>query len=148
MACWRASRAGHPAEAEENMGAVENRAAVVAAYEAFGRGDVPAVMAMNAPDALWVNYTSQSPLGGEFKGSDEIGTFFVKIGDSIDITQFEMAPIAADGDVVVAAGEQAYTVKSTGKTVAGRVLHVFTFNAEGKVTKFEEFETGTENAFD
>ena len=131
-----------------DMGAAENKAAVVEAYEAFGRGDVPAVIGMNAPDAVWVNYaSSKSPLAGEHKGVDDIGAFFMKVGENLEITRFDLAPIAAEGDTVVAGGHQTYTVKSTGKTVDGPVIHVFTFGPDGKVTRFEEYETGTEGAY-
>ena len=130
------------------MGAAENKAAVAAAYEAFGQGDVASVIAMNAPDATWVNYsTDASPLQGEFKGLDAIGAFFGVVGDSIEISEFDIAPIAAEGDIVVSHGHQTYTVKKTGKTVSGPVLHIFTFGPDGKVTRFEEWEHGTESAW-
>src|SRR5207248_9406665 len=59
------------------MGAAQNKATVVAAYEAFGTGDIAAVIATNTPDAVWVNYsTPASPLSGEHKGLDNIGAFF------------------------------------------------------------------------
>ena len=130
------------------MGATENKAAVVAAYQAFGAGDVAAVIASNAPDAVWVNHSSAaSALNGEFKGHDDIGNFFGLIGQHIEFSKFDMAPIAAEGDVVVAMGEQAYTVKSTGKTVAGPLIHIFTFGADGLVHRFEEFEANAHEAW-
>jgi ketosteroid isomerase-like protein len=129
------------------MGAQENKKAVSDAYEAFGKGDVPAVIAMNAPDAVWVNHTDGSPLKGEYKGMDGIGSFFGLVGEHLDISVFEMAPIAAEGDTVVALGRQTYVAKKTGKTVSGPVVHIFIFGADGKVTRFEEYETGTEGAF-
>jgi hypothetical protein len=136
------------AQKEGQVGAAENKATVVAAYEAFGTGDIAAVIATNAPDAVWVNYsTPASPFSGEHKGLDSIGAFFGLIGDSIDITEFDIGPIAADGDVVVAEGHQSYTVKKTGKTVSGPVLHVFTFGPDGKVTRFEEWESNVHDAW-
>lgn len=130
------------------MGAAENKATVIAAYEAFGRGDIEAVIATNAPDAVWVNYSSTaSPLNGEHKGTDAIGAFFGAIGETIEISEFDIAPIAAEGDRVVAEGHQSYTVKKTGKTVSGPVLHVFTFGPDGKCTRFEEWESGSEGAW-
>src|SRR5579884_1951725 len=124
------------------MGATQNRAAVTAAYEAFSRGDIPSVIEMNAPDAVWVNYSSDaSPLNGEHKGTEGIGAFFGLVGDNIEITEFELHPVAAGGDVVVAAGHQRYTVKKTGKTVSGPVIHLFRFGPDGKLTRFEEWES-------
>jgi ketosteroid isomerase-like protein len=129
------------------VGASENKKAVADAYEAFGKGDIPALIGMNAPDAVWVNHTPGSPLYGEHKGLDAIGGFFGLVGENLDITEFDMAPIAAEGDTVVAVGRQTYTAKKTGKKVSGPVVHLFTFGPDGKVTRFEEFETGAEAAF-
>jgi len=129
------------------MGAQENKQAVIDAYTAFGKGDIGAVIGMNAPDAVWVNYTGGSPLQGEFKGIDAISSFMGAVGEHLEISEFDLAPVAAEGDTVVARGTQTYKVKTTGKTVSGPVLHVFTFGPDGKVTRFEEYETGTEGAF-
>ena len=130
------------------MGAAENKQAVAAAYEAFGRGDIAAVIAMNAPDAVWVNYSTEaSPFSGEHKGLDGIGAFFGLIDGNIEILQFDLAPIAAEGDTVLAGGQQAYKVKRTGKTCSGPVLHVFTFGSDGKVTRFEEWESNAHSAW-
>ena len=130
------------------MGAKENTATVVAAYEAFGSGDIPAVIGVNAPDAVWVVHGgADAPFTGEHKGHDSIGAMFQSIGETIDISMFNMQPIAAEGDVVVAYGDQSYTVKKTGKTVSGPVLHVFTFGPDGKVTRFEEWESNAHDAW-
>lgn len=130
------------------MGAAENKATVTAAYEAFGRGDIPAVIGVNAIDAVWVIHSSpNAPFGGEHKGHDALGAMFQTIGETVDITLFDMRVIAAEGDIVVATGEQSYTVKETGKSVAGPLAHVFTFNAEGKLAHFEEWESNADEAW-
>ena len=130
------------------MGAKENRATVEAAYEAFGRGDIAAVIGVNSPDAVWAIHTSaNAPFAGEHKGHDGIGAMFQTIVESVDITAFSMQPIAADGDVVVAVGEQSYTVKKTGKTVAGPLVHVLTFDTEGQLVHFEEWESNADDAW-
>jgi uncharacterized protein len=130
------------------MGAAENKAAVIATYEAFGRGDIDSILASNAPDTLWeIHSAKESPLNGEHKGRDGVAAFFGLVGASIDFAKFEMAPIAADGDVVVAIGEQDYTLKSTGKRVVGPLIHVCTFDSDGKVAHFEEFESNLGDAW-
>lgn len=130
------------------MGAAENKATVVAAYEAFGRGDIPAVIGVNAPDAVWVIHTaSNAAFAGEHKGHDGIGALFQTIGETVDIAGFDMQPIAVDGDIVVASGNQSYTVKKSGKTVSGRLVHVFTFNAGGQLVHFEEWESNADEAW-
>ncbi len=130
------------------MGAAENKAAVTAMYEAFGAGDIEALLGANAPDAVWTIHSGKgSPMSGEYKGIDAIRGVFAKIPETIDMTRFDIAPLAAEGDVVVARGEQNYTVKATGKTVEGPILHVFTFDAAGKVARFEEYEVGVGDAY-
>jgi ketosteroid isomerase-like protein len=84
---------------------------------------------------------------GEHTGLDGINDLFEMIGEQLEVISFEMAPIAAEGDVVVAAGRQDYTVKTTGKKVQGPLVHVFTFGPDGKIVRFDEFETGAEGAF-
>jgi ketosteroid isomerase-like protein len=130
------------------MGAKENKATVEAAYEAFGRGDVAAVIGVNASNAVWIIHSAaDAAFGGEHKGHDGIGAMFQTIGETVDITMFDLHPIAADGDVVVARGEQSYTVKKTGKTVAGPLVHLFTFNADGELIRFEEWESNADAAW-
>ena len=130
------------------MGANENRATVVAAYEAFGRGDIAAVIGINSPDAVWAIHTSaNATFAGEHKGHDGIGAMFQTIVDSVDISMFDMQPVAAEGDVVVATGQQSYTVKATGKTVSGPLVHVMTFNADGQLMRFEEWESNADEAW-
>ena len=130
------------------MGANENRAATIAAYEAFGKGDIAAIIAMQAPDTLWEIHSSPaSPLNGEHKGHDGVGAFFQTVGTALEFAKFDMAPIAADGDVVIATGDQDYTVKATGKRVVGRVAHIFRYNSDGQCVHFEEWESGTEGAY-
>jgi uncharacterized protein len=130
------------------MGSAENKATVAAAYEAFGRGDIPAVIGVNSPDAVWVIHTApNAAFGGEHKGHDGIGAMFQTIGETVDITMFNMQPIAAEGDIVVATGEQSYTVKASGKTVSGPLVHVFSFNADGQLVRFEEWESNADEAW-
>ena len=130
------------------MGTTENTATLVAAYEAFGRGDIPAIIAMNSTDTVWEIHSGPgSPLDGTFKGHDGLGEFFGLVGTVMEFAKFEMAPVAADGNMVIAMGEQEYTVKATGKTVTGPLVHVNTFDSDGKIIRFEEFESNVGDAW-
>ncbi len=51
--------------------------------------------------------------------------FFTKVGSLLEFARFEMAPIAAEGDTVVAVGDQEYTITATGTVVTGRLAHVY-----------------------
>jgi uncharacterized protein len=135
-------------EWEALMGSDENRATLVKTYEAFGAGDIETILGLQAADTLWeVHSSKESPLNGAHKGIDAVAAFFGLVGTNMDFAKFEMTPIAAEGDVVVAVGEQDYTVKATGKRVAGPLVHVCTFDSEGKLAHFEEWESNVGDAF-
>jgi ketosteroid isomerase-like protein len=116
---------------------MDNVATVKTAYEAFGRGDIPAVLAVLADDVEWC-----SPLtlahGGQFSGKAGVGEFFQGIGAqwiSLELEIHGVAALSADTvvGVVTASGE----LRSAGSAGYG-AAHVFTF-ANGKVVRFQEY---------
>ena len=120
--------------AEEN-----NKALVAAAYEGFGRGDLGPIFSMLADDVVWTNHaTSAAPFSGEYKGAAGVQQFFEAL-DAIEITHFDFHTLVAEGDIVVGLGDTAYTVKATGKSAAGPLVHVLRME-NGKLVRFDEFE--------
>ena len=59
--------------------------------------------------------------------------------DAIEVTNLDVHSILADSDRVVALGDVAFTVKSTGKASSGPLVHVYAFT-DGKISTFDEFE--------
>src|SRR4051794_41749268 len=57
----------------------QNLDTVRGAYEAFGRGDVPAVLAILADDVAWA-VPPPLPQAGDAHGPDEVGAFFHGLG--------------------------------------------------------------------
>ena len=64
--------------------------------------------------------------------------FFAQLGASTEFTRFEPREFIAQGDQVVAIGEYAARVKSTGRSVASDWAMVFTVR-DGKVVRFREW---------
>lgn len=60
------------------MGANEDLAIIQTAYEAFGRGDIPAVLEALAPDIQW-HIPGRNPLAGTYKGHEEVVGFFTQL---------------------------------------------------------------------
>ena len=118
------------------------------AYEAFGRGDIPAVVEAFDPNIEWVSPVGQYRIGGVHKGPDAIvKNFFMQLGelwgDTLDVTPKEL--IDAGGDRVFALGTVVGKGQATGKMVETPYIHSFTLK-NGKVTRFEEFlDTATIN---
>lgn len=110
-------------------------------YEAFGRGDVPAVLGAMAPDIHWYEAEGNPymPSGEPFVGPDAVlEELFMKLGGDFD--GFTVTPHSYHdaGDVVVV--EARYTGKSnhTGAPIDIQVCHLWTVR-DGKITKFQQY---------
>ena len=113
---------------------------VAAVYEAFGKGDIPAILERLADDVQWDMWEPTSKaLDGTIpylvprKGPGEVAEFFGTLAD-VEFHAFEPLTIAGSGDTVIATIKLGATVKATGKRVDDFEVHVWTFDADGKVT--------------
>lgn len=71
----------------------------------FGRGDVPAILAVLNPDVRWVNPGPSSvPYARQRRGLDEVREFFDSIYASVEVTAFEPREYTASGDRVTVTG--------------------------------------------
>jgi uncharacterized protein len=115
------------------MGAKEDLAVVQSAYEAFGRGDIPAVLEAFAPDIQW-HIPGRNPLAGTYKGHDEVVGFFTQLGErsggtfNLEINDW----LASDQHVVV-------LVRETGQRGDNRLAvdgaHIWSLK-DGKAVDF------------
>jgi len=121
------------------MSAEDNRALVRGTYESFERGDIDSLFAAFADDIVWANHTPSSIFFGEYKGIDEMRALVARIGDELDINDFRLQTLVADGDHVVALVEQGFAKKSTGETHQGPLIH-FCEVHDGRITRVDEFE--------
>lgn len=114
-------------------------ATVQGIYQAFGRGDVPAILDQLADDVVW-EYGSPGhgvPWLQPRRGKGEVPGFFQAIGEQLDITMFSVEHLLASDAIVVALIDIEATVKPTGKTfVENHEVHIWHFDASGKVCKF------------
>jgi uncharacterized protein len=118
----------------------ENIAVVQAFYDAMGRGDVPAVLALLDPGVVWTEadnfvYADKSP----YIGIDNLlnGLFSRLMGEW---DGFAAIPekIVGTGDTVAAMGRYHGTYKATGKTISAQLVHVYTVT-NGKITHFQQY---------
>jgi len=123
---------GVPVSAEENTRLAQN------AYEAFGRGDIPALADLMADDIEWVcpGDPSENPVAGTYHGKDDVLGFFGKLGADLDFSTFEPRDFIAQADKVVSIVHAEATVRSTGRSVVNEEAHVWTFEG-GKVARFQ-----------
>ena len=107
-------------------------------YEAFGRGDVPAVLGAMADDIEWYEAEGM-PYGGLHRGPEAVAqNVFGPLID--DVPDFALRPeeFFVSGDTVAAVVRYTGTGKSTGKELDLQVAHVFDVR-DGKITRFRQF---------
>ena len=121
--------------------------AVQRLYEAFGRGDVEAVLADLADDVDWAAEAASTsvPWYGKYRGKGEVPRFFQDIGTNVEITEFAPLTFTSNETDVIVAVRWAYTVNATGKTAAMTMQHWWRF-ADGKIVSFLGSEDSEQSA--
>ena len=112
--------------------------AVKSLYEAFGRGDVPAVLGAMAADIEW-HEAEGMPYGGVHHGPEEVAQNV--FGPQIeDIPDFAVTPeeFITSGDTVAVVARYTGTGKATGKALNLQVVHVWDVR-DGKIARFRQF---------
>jgi ketosteroid isomerase-like protein len=118
----------------------DNKTIVQALYAAFGRGDVPFILANLDDSVEWVSTCSSDaiPWGGARHGQQGALSYFEAVGGNLDFEVFEPRQFAGDGELVFVRGRTRAKVKSTGRNFDSEWVHVFTL-ADGRVKRFQEF---------
>ena len=115
---------------EQIMSAEQNIDTARQMYEAFGRGDVQAILDRVTDDVDWSTDAAiaSAPWYGPKNGKDELVSFFQGIAATGPVTEFTPLAFAGndDGDVMVFI-RYAFTVTATGKHVAMNMHHYWKF---------------------
>jgi ketosteroid isomerase-like protein len=107
-------------------------------YEAFARGDVPAVLGAFTDDIEWFE-TEGMPYGGLHRGGEAVAqNVFGPIAE--DVEGFAVTPeeLIGSGGTVAAVVRYTGTGKATGKTLDLPAVHVWDIR-DGKATRFRQF---------
>jgi ketosteroid isomerase-like protein len=110
-------------------------------YEAFGRGDVAAILGAVTDDVDWAAETTShaAPWYGVRHGRDAVAEFFVAYGSAMEVEEFTPVSLAAnDTDVLTVVRCRARS-RGTGKTVAMDLHHYFKFR-DGKIAYYRGTE--------
>lgn len=123
------------------MSADENTRLVQRAYEAFGRGDMPALAEVLADDIEWVNPgdPDDDPNAGTYKGKEAVLGWFGGLASTLDFTTFEPREFIAQDDTVVSVVYAEATVRDTGRALVNHEAHVWTFR-DGKIARFQNYQ--------
>lgn len=107
-------------------------------YEAFGRGEVPAILTKLDEKVEW-EYgfaPNEVPWLQTRRGPQEVGKFFESLA-ALEFHNFTPKAILESEGLVLALIDISFTVKKTGKKFSEEdEVHVWRFNSAGKVVRF------------
>ena len=125
------------------MGNVET---VQGIYEAFGRGDIPAIMERMSETVEWEQWDGVNagqdagvPWLARRSGKDGVAGFFQAIADNLEFHAFEPRNLLAGGDQVAATIGFDATAKPTGERFQDEEIHLWTFDDAGRVTGLRHY---------
>ena len=125
------------------MSAESNAAAVGAIYEAFGNGDVPAILERLSEDVVWEEWddnSAQNAGAPEFvrrNGRDGAAEFFVVVG-GLEIHDFQVLDVIG-GERQVAVEVEIDFTPPGGTRLRDQELHLWTFGEDGLVTRMRHY---------
>ena len=117
---------------------MSNLNSVRGVYDAFAKGDIPAVLDFLSPKIDWTE-AEGFPYGGTYVGPQSVlEGVFMRLG-----TEWEGFAAVPDefidgGDTVVVLGKYSGTYKATGKSFQANFAHVWKVR-EGKAVRFVQY---------
>ena len=122
------------------MGADENVKTIQGVYEAFGRGDVQAILDVLADDVDFASEPDQriAPWHGRRSKAD-VPAFFQALGDTVDVTEFTPLAFASNDTDVMVVIRFGMTVKATKRSGMMDLHHWWRFR-DGKVVMYRGTE--------
>jgi ketosteroid isomerase-like protein len=114
------------------MGSEENIKTIQAIYEAFGRGDVGAILESVTDDVDWASDTNSAgaPWYGVKHGKDGVTSFFQAYASSMEVDEFTPVTFAANEDAVFTIVRCRARSRATKKSVDMNLHHYFRFRGD------------------
>jgi len=110
-------------------------------YDAFGRGEIPTVLAGMSPAIKWhqAENNPYRPNGEPWVGPDTVlNELFMRLGAEWEGFTVHPRLFHGAGDSVIVEGRYTGTFKPTGKSMDTQVCHVWDLK-DGKVTRFQQY---------
>ena len=113
-------------------------------YQAFGRGDVAAILEQLSPDVQWDPWTHHSAQQAGYDllqartGRAAVADFFSLLAAQT-FHEFKVLDIVAGERQAAAELQVDFTYGTTGRRVRDEEVHLWSFGADGKVTRFRHY---------
>ena len=120
-----------------------NAASVTELYDAFGRGDVPAVLARLADDVAWEDWRDNwaqragIPTMARRTGPAEVAGFFA-VNGTWTLHEFAVLDVIGDGRQVAAEVRAEFSLPNGGR-FRDEEIHLWTFDESGRVVRFRHY---------
>ena len=108
-------------------------------FQAFGTGNMEALKLTLSDSTVW-NYNGSTliPYAGRYKGKDEVLKFIGNIVSNVEILDFKVEQIIANGNTVVVLGSEKQKIKKNKRILEQKWVQVYTVE-NGLISKMEEF---------
>jgi ketosteroid isomerase-like protein len=117
---------------------MSNLDSVRGVYDAFARGDIPAVLGFLSPDVEWTE-AEGFPYGGTYTGPDAVlSGVFMRLGAEWEGFAAVPDEFVDGGDTVVALGKYGGTYRATGKSLRADFAHVWKVR-DGRAVRFVQY---------
>jgi uncharacterized protein len=123
------------------MSADANIKTIAEIYEAFGRGDVAAILDSLTDDVDWAAEAAShaAPWYGVRHGKDAVALFFTEFGSIMEIEEFTPHTFAGNETDVLTVVRCRTKSRRTGKSAAMDLHHLFRFR-DGKIAYYRGTE--------
>jgi ketosteroid isomerase-like protein len=123
------------------MSADANIKTITEVYEAFGRGDVAAILDTLTDDVDWAAEAGShgAPWYGVRHGKDAVAEFFTAFGSTMEVVEFTPVSVAANETDVLTVVRFRARSRSTGKAAEMDLHHYFKFR-DGKIAYYRGTE--------
>lgn len=113
-----------------------NTGIIMAAYQKFGTGDIPGLLAMCDDNVVFeIQDRMFDSHARWFKGKAGVGQFFQELGSKFQYSKFQPTRFISDGDDVFILVDAEYLHVASGKHYSSTYTHHFTV-VNGKITYF------------
>jgi uncharacterized protein len=112
-------------------------ASVQAIYDCFGRGDVDGILERLHPEVEWEHDWGTPPpaLFRARRGLESVRGFFAELAQHYDFLRFEPVAFLTGGDMVAVPIHLELRHRASGRTFGDLEVHLWTFGADGRVTR-------------
>jgi uncharacterized protein len=123
----------------------QSLATITAIYDAFGKGDIPAILDHMAADVQWEAWADNSaqqagvPWLQARQGKEGVLAFFQYMGTQMQVKDFQVLSIMDGGMQVAVEFVIEVALPALGTHYRDEEIHLWSLNAEGKVTRLRHY---------